>query len=113
MPRKPAVGRKRWVDPDDAPELTDEFFSRADVLDGEKLIRRGRPPVAEKKQLVTLRLDPAVLAGLRATGPGWQTRVNAVLKIFAKQLAAQPATRHAGTSPVRRRPRATAPARRT
>lgn len=113
MPRKPAVGRKRWVDPDDAPELTDEFFSRADVFDGEKLIRRGRPPLSVKKQLVTLRLDPAVLAGLRATGPGWQTRVNAVLKTFAKELAAQPAARHAGTSPVRRQPPTKARARRT
>ena len=113
MPRRPADGRKRWVDPDDAPELTDEFLSRADVFDGEKLIRRGRPLLAEKKQLVTLRLDPAVLARLRATGPGWQTRVNEVLKIFTEKLAAQPATRHAATSPVRRRPRATAPARRT
>ncbi len=111
MPRKPVVGRKRWVDPDEAPELTDEFFSRADVFDGEKLIRRGRPPLSEKKQLVTLRLDPAVLAGLRATGPGWQTRVNAVLKTFAKQLAAQPPTRHAGTSP--RQPPTKARARRT
>jgi Arm DNA-binding domain/BrnA antitoxin of type II toxin-antitoxin system len=31
---------------------------------------------------VTLRLDPAVLAGLRATGPGWQTKANAVLKAW-------------------------------
>lgn len=82
MPVKPAVGRKPWADPDDAPELSDEFFARADVFDGERLVRRGRPPSAEKTQQVTLRLDPAVLAGLRATGPGWQTKANAVLKTW-------------------------------
>ena len=37
-------GKKKWVDPDDAPELTREFFQRADIYEGDKLIRRGRPP---------------------------------------------------------------------
>jgi uncharacterized protein (DUF4415 family) len=82
MPEKPSAGPKPWVDPDDAPELTDEFFARADAFEGDKLIRRGRPLLAEKKQQVTLRLDPTVLAGLRATGPGWQTKANAVLKTW-------------------------------
>ncbi len=31
-----------WVDPDDAPELDDEFFGRADEYLGESLVRRGR-----------------------------------------------------------------------
>ena len=31
-----------WVDPDDAPELDDEFFERADEYLGESLVRRGR-----------------------------------------------------------------------
>jgi uncharacterized protein (DUF4415 family) len=82
MPRKRAAGRKPWTDPDDAPELTAEFFARADVYDGARLIRRGRPPAAAPKRLVTLRLDRDVLAGLRATGPGWQTRANAALKAW-------------------------------
>jgi uncharacterized protein (DUF4415 family) len=80
MPRKRDAGKKPWNDPDDAPELTDEFFERADIYEGEKLIRRGRPPSTAPKQLVTLRLDPDVISGLRATGPGWQTRANTVLK---------------------------------
>ena len=69
-----------WSDPDDAPELTDEFFARADIYEGDKLVRRGRPRSTAPKRLVSLRLDPAVLEGLRATGPGWQTRANSVLK---------------------------------
>ena len=100
MPGKPAVGRTRWVDPDDAPELTETFFARADVFEGEKLIRRGRPPLAEKKQQVTLRLDPVVLAGLRATGPGWQTKANTVLKAW---LANQKHRRKRRTPPLRER----------
>jgi uncharacterized protein (DUF4415 family) len=79
MPRKSDAGASTWVDPDDAPELTDVFFERADVFEGERLVRRGRPRLAKTKRLVTLRLDPEVVDGLRATGPGWQTRANAAL----------------------------------
>ena len=45
--------------------------------------KRGRPvgsTKADAKQAVKLRLDPDVLAVLRATGAGWQTRVNAILR---------------------------------
>jgi uncharacterized protein (DUF4415 family) len=41
---------------------------------------RGRPPAAAPKQQVTMRLDADVVAGLRATGAGWQVRVNDVLR---------------------------------
>ncbi len=32
-----------WIDADDAPELTDEFFEQADEYVGDKLVRRGAP----------------------------------------------------------------------
>jgi uncharacterized protein (DUF4415 family) len=80
MSAKRAAGDSTWVDPDDAPELTDEFFRMATVHEGTKLIRRGRPRAASPKVQVTLRLDAGVLEKLRATGPGWQTRANAILK---------------------------------
>jgi uncharacterized protein (DUF4415 family) len=67
------------VDPDDAPELTDEWFDKADLKIGDKLIRRGRPP-GSSKRLVSLRLDEAVLDRFRAEGPGWQSRINEVLR---------------------------------
>jgi uncharacterized protein (DUF4415 family) len=47
-------------------------------------VHLGRPRKAAPKQAVKLRLDPDVLAALRATGAGWQTRVNAMLR---KRLA--------------------------
>lgn len=71
---------------DDAPELTDEQLARADLYEGGKLIRRGRPPSPTRKVAVKLRIDPDVVEGLRKSGPGWQTRVNAALRalLFAK-----------------------------
>ncbi len=80
MPTKNAAGATEWVDPDDAPELTEDMLNRGEWYEGTKLIRRGRPPVASPRQQVTLRLEPAVIEALRATGPGWQTRVNDALK---------------------------------
>jgi len=41
---------------------------------------RGRPPLESPKQCIAIRLDKDLLAGLRATGRGWQTRINAVLR---------------------------------
>jgi hypothetical protein len=45
MPKKKKSGAAAWVDPDDAPTLTDKFFDRAEIRRGEKIIRRGRPPL--------------------------------------------------------------------
>jgi len=88
-----------WIDPDDAPEWTDDQFARAQFSIGGKVIRpahgtltepgpprilepykRGRPRAAEPKQQVTLRLDPVVLERFRASGPGWQSRINDILR---------------------------------
>jgi uncharacterized protein (DUF4415 family) len=81
MRKSKSSGKKKWTDPDDAPELTREFFRSADIYDGKKLVRRGRPPVGERsKEAVKLRLSPNVLEHFRAGGPGWQTRINATLE---------------------------------
>ncbi len=45
--------------------------------------KRG-PQKAPPKQLVSLRLSKAVLDHFRPTGPGWQTRLDATLKLAAK-----------------------------
>lgn len=45
------------------------------------LTRKARgPQAAASKRLVSLRLDPDVLDFFRATGPGWQSRINAALR---------------------------------
>lgn len=81
MPRNKSSGKTKWTDPDDAPELTPEFFRAADIFEGKKLIRRGRPPAGSRpKEAVKLRLSPDVLDHFRADGPGWQTRINETLE---------------------------------
>ena len=42
--------------------------------------RRGRPKAAMTRQPVKLRLDADVLAALRDSGEGWQTRTNDMLR---------------------------------
>lgn len=79
---------KHWIDPDDAPEWTDDQFDRAAIWDGNKLVRPadgtltkpGRPKLANPKQQVTLRLDRIVLETFKASGVGWQTRINEALR---------------------------------
>jgi len=61
-------------DPDNLP-LTDEEWEEV-----KPLIRIGRPRVAVKRPTLNMRVDADVLARLRATGKGWQTRINAVLR---------------------------------
>lgn len=72
-------------DPDN-PEITAGQFARMrparEVLPAglyQALMRRGRPPAADKAVPVTLRVPPAVLAAYKAGGPGWQTRMNEAL----------------------------------
>lgn len=73
-----------WIDADDAPELTDELFERADEYVGDKLVRRGRPRTDSPKVALTVRYDAEVVEAFKATGKGWQTRMNAALKDWLK-----------------------------
>jgi uncharacterized protein (DUF4415 family) len=64
------------TDPDNLP-LTDaelKQFKRG----------RGRPPGSGKKEQITLRLDTEILEQFKATGDGWQTRINEALRDWAK-----------------------------
>ena len=80
------------ADPDNLP-LDERFWSRARpaIEVHPELVaqyRTGRgPQIAPTKQLVSLRLDPDVLEHFRATGPGWQARINATLRKAAKLKA--------------------------
>ena len=81
MPVKKRVSTG-WTDPDDAPELTAEMLAEAEVFRDDHFVRRGpgRPKAAVTKEKISVRLDPDVLARLRESGPGWQSRINAVLR---------------------------------
>ncbi len=66
-----------WVDPDDAPDLSQPEWA-------EKLaaapVKRGRPRAPRPKLSTTIRLDADVMEAFRAEGEGWQTRINAALR---------------------------------
>jgi uncharacterized protein (DUF4415 family) len=65
---------------EDLPEWTEEMFAEADFYHGEKLIRRGRPRSLAPKEAINIRLSADVLERFRATGQGWQTRMDSALK---------------------------------
>lgn len=70
----------------DNPEWTAEDFRRAIPFDAlpeslrRKLARRGRPRTDTPKVSVSIRLSPDVLKGFKATGKGWQSRLDAALR---------------------------------
>ena len=69
-----------WIDPDDAPELTDDFFAQADEYVGNTLIRRGRSKAENTTQALTIHYDRDVIEAFKATGEGWQARMNMALR---------------------------------
>ena len=72
---------------DDVPELGDAFFEQAkrapEVMPADFLAavrnKGGRPRSAAPKVAVSIRLDQAVVDHFKATGSGWQSRINAAL----------------------------------
>lgn len=67
-------------DPDNRP-LTDEQLA----LFQPARRKRGRPTKDATKVLVSIRFDATVLDAFKATGEGWQTRMNAVLKDYLER----------------------------
>ena len=58
----------------DAPKWTPEMFARA-------VVRHGLKPV-QKKSLLSLRVDTEVVSWFRSQGPGYQSRMNALLRAY-------------------------------
>ncbi len=73
---------------EDAPEITDEQIAKARPFTeafpalAAKLRKNvgGRPRLTNPKVPVSIRLDQDVVAKFKATGAGWQSRINAVLR---------------------------------
>jgi uncharacterized protein (DUF4415 family) len=57
-------------DPDAAPELDEKWFAEAMLV------------YSDGKTLISIRLDPDVLAWFKRQGKGYQTRMNAVLRAY-------------------------------
>jgi uncharacterized protein (DUF4415 family) len=50
---------------------------------------RGRPRLENKKQLVSVRYSPEVLAYFRGTGEGWQSRMDGVLREYVAKYGSR------------------------
>ncbi|KNY24156.1 BrnA antitoxin family protein [Methylobacterium sp. ARG-1] len=80
------------ADDPDNPEISDAQARQARPFaeafpDLAATLRRSRgPQKAPTKQLVSLRLDSEVVKAFKATGPGWQTRMNDALRAAARDL---------------------------
>ena len=77
LKQQPKDGHYVWdgQSEDDRPATTSEL-----VAARSESRKRGRPAVTVKRPMLSMRTDPDVLAYLRGTGKGWQTRVNALLR---------------------------------
>ena len=70
------------VDEDDRPATTDELRLGSQMAQAQ----RGRPSGSDKTQ-IALRIDNNVLFAFKATGKGWQTRMNDALKDWLNEHA--------------------------
>ncbi len=66
--------------------VEDEDAPDASLLMREAITKRrvGRPVGTGNKEQVAIRFDRDVIAAFKATGAGWQTRMNAALKDWLK-----------------------------
>lgn len=74
-----AIQKQIAADPD-APEITDEQASQRMTFKEAMKRSRGRPRLDNPRQQISIRLDPDVVAKFKATGKGWQGRINQALK---------------------------------
>ena len=82
------------------PEWTARDFAKAkpasEILPAEVIAqfrnKGGRPRAEHPKQAVKLRIDADVLARFRESGPGWQTRINGILRAAAPSRTSKAAS---------------------
>lgn len=71
-PRQIAVGKDQDIDFSDIPELDDDFWRNAELVE------------PDRTEQVTLRVKRSVLAYFRAPGKGYQSRMNRVLESYVR-----------------------------
>ena len=98
MSAKLQNSNKPWADPDDAPELGDEFFEKGVWKIGDKVVSPeeagaatakipARGPDDAKTVNTTIKVDADIVAAFKATGGGWEARMNDVLREWLKSRA--------------------------
>jgi uncharacterized protein (DUF4415 family) len=93
--KPPHIAQEDWDDVDSPPLTNEEMASMRplreifpDLAEHAAKRKRGErgPQKTPTKKPVTIRIDRDVLASYKATGAGWQSRMNDVLRRGAKSL---------------------------
>lgn len=63
------------IDYSDSPEVTDALFNKMVLFE----------PI-EKKQQISIRLDKEIIEHFKATGKGYQSKINAVLREYVRHF---------------------------
>ena len=71
-PRQIAAAKDQEIDFSDIPELDDDFWRNAELIE------------LDRTEQVTLRVKRSVLAYFRASGKGYQSRMNRVLESYVR-----------------------------
>ena len=76
-PRDASEDEIRETSPEELANLPDDFWDEAEVV------------VPAAKQAISIRIDEDVLEYFRRLGPGYQTRMNAVLRSYMKRAVSR------------------------
>lgn len=72
-----AILKAAKADPDAQPLTTKQLKTMVPMR-----VLRGRPKSPDKKQLLSVRYSPEVVAYFKSTGAGWQSRMDSVLRAY-------------------------------
>jgi uncharacterized protein (DUF4415 family) len=86
-----AINRGIAADPDTAALSTEDMKALRPFPEVMAERRMGRPPKEHRKEQVSVRYDADVIAAFRATGEGWQTRMNNALRTYLSEHPLQAA----------------------
>lgn len=79
--RRRALKSLKGMSHEEDAAITADAQADPDNPPADELIRRkGRPPLANPKVQINIRLDADVVDHFRAEGAGWQSRINAALR---------------------------------
>ena len=82
LDENPEWGEAEFARARPAAEILPELYGQERAT--EILRPRGRPKLENPKLPIKLRIDPDVVDAYKAQGEGWQTRMNAALRDYAK-----------------------------
>lgn len=75
----------RWVDLGEEASIADILRTKLKIANLERARGQRGPQKAPTKERIGLRLDSEVVTHFRATGPGWQSRINDILREHLKR----------------------------